>query len=53
MRYSHNNPFAGKHMGRHIKLYMLQYALGPYELVLSYGLGYGLGCGLGCRLRYE
>ena len=29
--YSHNNPFAGKHMGRHIKLYMLGYALGPYE----------------------
>ena len=29
--YSHNNPFAGKRMGRHIKLYMLGYALGPYE----------------------
>ena len=29
--YSHNNPFAGMRMGRHIKLYMLGYALGPYE----------------------
>ena len=29
--YSHNNPFAGKRMGRHIKLYMLGYALGPYD----------------------
>ena len=49
--YSHNNTFAGRRMGRHIKLYnyMLEYALGPYELVLSYGLGYGLGC----RLGYE
>ena len=47
--YSHNNPFPGKRMGRHIKLYMLGYALGPYERVLSYGLGYRLGC----RLGYE
>ena len=29
--YSHHNPFAGMRMGRHIKLYMLGYALGPYE----------------------
>ena len=29
--YSHNNPFAGMRMGTHIKLYMLGYALGPYE----------------------
>ena len=29
--YSHNNPFPGKRMGRHIKLYMLGYAFGPYE----------------------
>ena len=49
MQYSNNNPFAGKCMGRHIKLYMLGYVLGPYELVLSYGLGYRLGC----RLGYE
>ena len=47
--YSHNNPFAGMRMGRHIKLYMLGYALGPYERVLSYRLGYRLGC----RLGYE
>ena len=53
MHYSHNNPFAGKHMGRHVKLYMLQYALGPNELVLSYGLGYGLECELGRRFGYE
>ena len=53
MHYSHSNPFAGKRIGRHIKLYMLRYALGPYELVLSYGLRYGLGCGLGRRLGYE
>ena len=53
MRYSHNNPFAGKRMGRHIKLYILRYALGPYELVFSYELGYGLGCGLGHMLEYE
>ena len=45
VRYSHNNPFAGKRMGIHIKLYMLGYAFGPYELVLSYGLR--------CRLGYE
>ena len=32
-------------MGRHIKLYMLGYALGLYELVLSYGLGYSTGVG--------
>ena len=50
---SHNNPFTGKRMGRHIKLYMLGYALGPYEWVLSYGLGYRLGCRLGRRLGYE
>ena len=29
--YSHNNPFAGMRIGRHIKLYMLGYALGLYE----------------------
>ena len=51
--YSHNNPFPGKRMGRHIKLYMLGYALGLYEWVLSYGLGYRLGCRLGYEWMME
>ena len=33
-------------MGRHIKLYMLGYVLGPYELMLNYGLGSDVGKGM-------